>query len=125
MVKVITSKFLKAEDVTEGGMIAEFVNEGEYRESKWGKKLNIRIKYGEEEKIWTMNDTSVNSVAEVYGKDSVEWVGAQVKLELIKQNVGGEIKDVVYGTPTGPTKEIFSDKEQKNVDEGKGWDGDE
>jgi hypothetical protein len=34
-----------------------------------------------------------------YGQSTEEWAGKQIKLEAVKQNISGEMKQVVYGEP--------------------------
>lgn len=50
-------------------------------------------------KIWTMNKTTRKNLAAAYGDDSANWVNKQVRIEVIRQNVGGTMKDVLYGYP--------------------------
>ena len=44
---------------------------------------------------YTINKTSLKRIMEAYGNNSDYWVGKKLKIELIKQNVRGQIKDVI------------------------------
>ena len=98
--------FLKAEDV-QNGTVLEFVNEGEWVESKkWTyedgsprQQFIIRVKLGDAEKDLSMNSTSRTAIMDEYGRDTADWVGKRAVVELVRQNVGGALKSVIYLTP--------------------------
>ena len=103
MVKINTSEFLKASDLT-GETLIQFVDEGKYVDSRFedeaGNKkqnFNITVAIGEDEKTWTMNKTSQRAIADAYGSDTEKWVGRHAKLNVVKMLVGKEMKDVVMG----------------------------
>ncbi|MCK4478434.1 hypothetical protein KAU88_07920 [Candidatus Bathyarchaeota archaeon] len=48
-------------------------------------------------KIWTPNKTTLKKLATVFGDDTDGWLGKRVKLSILKQNVRGEMRNVVYG----------------------------
>lgn len=97
-------QWLKPEDVTEKGVLVTFVDEGEYREleQKDGEVktvFDITVALpNQETKTWTMNMKSQIAVATTYGKDTAKWVDKTAELFLVKQNVFGVIKDVIYAS---------------------------
>ncbi len=79
-------------------------NEGEFREpeetglDRTVFQISVTIPDGRS-KIWTMNKTTRKNLAAAYGDDSANWVNKQVRIEVIRQNVGGTMKNVLYGYP--------------------------
>lgn len=61
-------------------------------------ELPIRLPNGEE-KLWTVNTTTLKRLSQTWGDDSEQWVGKRVRLEVAKQIVRGEFRDVIYGYP--------------------------
>lgn len=105
MVKVNTSRFLKADDIGQG-VTATFVDEGQYVEGKFedesGNKkqvFQITIRIGEDTKTWSMNKTSQINMANVHGDESSVWVGKEIGLSVMTQMIGGKQLNVVYGMP--------------------------
>jgi len=96
-------EFLSAEMVKNGDSL-EIVNEGRFltaEETGFGRaafQIEVRLPNGAV-KIWTMNKTTRKRLAAAYGDDSVNWIGKKVRTELLKQNVRGEVKTVIYGHP--------------------------
>jgi len=52
-----------------------------------------------EGKTWLMNNTSHASCLKVFGDDSDNWMGKQVKAFFLSQSVMGQMKDVLYIEP--------------------------
>lgn len=50
-------------------------------------------------KNWTANKTTLKRLVEVWGDDTAKWVGKQIRIEVVKQNIRGQVKDVIYGFP--------------------------
>lgn len=102
MVEIETGQWLQALDIEDKNMILQFTNEGAYQDVKTQdgsakRKLEIGVKLPNGvHKDWTMNDTSVKAVATAYGKDSKDWIDKPVEVFLVTQNVGGNIKEVIY-----------------------------
>jgi hypothetical protein len=55
----------------------------------------VKLPKGEEKNL-TFNQTSINNCIDAYGADSVQWVGKQVRVWLILQNVQGKMVKVTY-----------------------------
>lgn len=80
--KIISVKFIDAKDLP-------FKSE----DGKW--EMSILI--GDEGLEWMPNKTSLKSFIAKWGDESDEWIGKDVALYPIDQNVAGEMKKVVYG----------------------------
>jgi len=52
-----------------------------------------------ERKTWTPNKTTLKKLAAQFGDETDDWQGRKVKLTTARQNVRGEIKNVIYGEP--------------------------
>lgn len=72
-------------------------NEGKQVEGQFGMQnlFLVKLTNGEEKNI-SVNQTSLNGLIDAYGTDSLQWVGKEVKVWLIKQNVSGKFLDVLY-----------------------------
>ena len=67
-------------------------------------EIPVQLKNGKV-KTWTPNRTSLKALSKVYGDDVDLWVGKHVKIQLAKQNVRGEMKQVIYAEPAEALKE--------------------
>jgi len=100
---LLTSQYLRPADIQDGDVV-EIVSEGRIRsaeESKWGKPsllLDVQLPSGAR-KTWSLNVTTLRRLTEAWGKDRRSWVGRRVRLEKVRQNVRGELRDVIYGRP--------------------------
>jgi hypothetical protein len=86
-------------DFEEGDVIT-FASEGEMVPGEFGEKLTFKIKTkgSDEKKNLSLNQTSVNYLIDAYGDDTTSWIGKQVKVWVVDQNVSGKIRAVVYLT---------------------------
>jgi len=86
----------KKVDINSGDLIT-ISNEGKQVEGQFGTQdvFLVKLVNGEEKNI-NVNQTSLNGLIDAYGDDSVKWIGKQVKVWLIKQNVAGKFVDVLY-----------------------------
>ena len=50
----------------------------------------------EKVKDWIPNETSKRKLVLKYGPDTLKWIGKTEEFDVMKQNVRGEIKDVIY-----------------------------
>lgn len=107
MVELKLSSWLKADDFgSMSEMDVVFLDEGHYGEFKDPKTgavsetFEVLVGFGgqdaPEKKSWTMNYTSQRTVSDVLGLDTKLWVGKLFRLELVKQNVHGTMKSVIY-----------------------------
>jgi hypothetical protein len=61
-------------------------------------QVRVRLPDGRT-KTWTMNKTTRSRLALAYGDDTASWVNRLVQVQVLQQNVRGEVKQVLYGYP--------------------------
>ena len=61
--------------------------------------LNVPVISKGEKKVWTPNKKSGRALTKVWGDETKNWIGKKFAVNLIKQNVFGEVKDVIYAVP--------------------------
>jgi len=104
MVKMSEHEEFLSADMVENGDLLTIVNEGKFLTAdetpfkRAAFQIEVKLPNGSE-KTWTMNKTTRKRLAAAYGDDSLEWVSKKVRVELLKQNVRGELKIVIYGHP--------------------------
>ena len=125
--KVSVGQFLKkGTDVKDGDLIT-LANEGKEVQGEFGSQDVFLVKLADsKEGNVSINKTSINGFIDAWGKDAAQWVGKQVKVIKIKQNVSGKFLDVYYFahpdaemTESGFVLEKTGDypQEEVNVDE--------
>lgn len=76
------------------------------QEGEFGTQVLFPVKTIKgDEKNLSFNATSRNRLIDIYGDESEKWVGKEVQVHVVKQNVGGKMKDVVY--LCAPGQEMF------------------
>ncbi|NHV97970.1 MAG: hypothetical protein HA494_09365 [Thaumarchaeota archaeon] len=96
-------EYLTPEDVKDD--VVTFLDEGVYKkaeETPFGRpvfQISVKLPDGRV-KIATLNRTSRKELAKAYGEDTKNWVGREARVTKVKQNVRGELKDVIYFHPT-------------------------
>ena len=95
----LSGDFLKAEDC-KGGEIVEILDEGTLSEltspeGKVKKVINFAVKIDKEDKTFTPNKTNLKIFVEGWGEESEKWIGKKFKIELVKTNVFGEVKNSI------------------------------
>jgi len=92
----VGSFFKKGEDVKDGNTIT-IANEGKKVEGQFGLQdvFLIKLEGGEEGNI-TFNQTSINTLVDGYGEDSINWIGKKAKVMVVKMSVSGKIRPVYY-----------------------------
>mgnify|MGYP001558331742 CR=1 FL=1 len=48
---------------------------------------------------YTMNATSARKFAETWSEETTKWVGKVIEFDIVKMNVKGTLKDVIYSHP--------------------------
>ena len=81
MVKILGVKFIEAE------FLPFKSEEGRYE---------LEVEIDGDKLDWMPNKTSLRTITAKYGDESDAWVGKEVGLFALTQNVSGEMKDVVY-----------------------------
>lgn len=101
----IESPYLKAKINIQDGEYITFLNEGEYQPSSFDpKKKSLVCKVGladGEEKIFTLSNKNQGKMLEAFGDDSKNWIGKKVQVEIVKKDIGGTTKTLIYLKPEG------------------------
>jgi len=91
-------KFARIREDINQGDILEILDEGRKVPSQWGERAVFKVLTLNGDRILTFNSTSMNYLIDVFGNETKNWIGKKVKVWLIKSNVGGKMRDVVYLT---------------------------
>lgn len=96
-------EFLHAEHVEDGDIIeitgkARRVSAEESVFERTYVEVPVKLPNGQS-KTWMPNKTTIRALAKEYGDDMDKWIGKKVALEIMRQNVRGEMKEVLYGKP--------------------------
>lgn len=59
-------------------------------------RYQLTVTIGEAEYTWMPNKTSLKSIMAVHTDESDNWLGKEIGIYLIEQNVSGEMKKVAY-----------------------------
>lgn len=95
--KVSVGQFAKKGEDYKDGDIVTIANEGKQVEGQFGMQDVFMIKFvNGTEKNMSLNQTSINSLIDAYGDDSINWIGKPAKVWLILQNVQGKMTKVAY-----------------------------
>ena len=121
-------KFARVREDINQGDILEILDEGREIPGQWGERNVFRVLTLNGDRFLTFNSTSMNYLIDVFGDETKNWIGKKVKVWLVKSNVGGKMRDVVYLThPTwietkdgfGPAKKVEDEEipiiEEKNA----------
>jgi len=83
------------EDITNEGSIT-ILDAGQMIPGEFGDRHVFKIRTKNGEKIFSVNQTSLNNLVDAYGDDSDGWVLRNAKTYVIKQKVGDKLRDVAY-----------------------------
>lgn len=101
------STFVAANEDVKDGDIVRIETEGEWtgEDSKYGNKLVVLVSLpsGEKKKL-TLNTTTFNTLISEFGGDTIQWIKKDLKVHIVKSNVGGKFKDVIF--LTHPNKDL-------------------
>lgn len=94
---VRTGKFAKAGEHYREGDRVTILDEGIEVEGQYRPQtvFKVRVPNGEELTM-PFNSTTLNNLIDAYGDDSKEWIGREVKVWRILQNVQGKMVKVTY-----------------------------
>jgi hypothetical protein len=116
----ISSAFAKTGEDIKDGDIIKILNAGEQRPSpRDAKKMvwNFQIETVDGlAKLMTFNNTSLRALTAKWGDNSDKWVGKMVMVEVMKQMVGNERKEVAYLTPADD-EDASKDIEEEELDD--------
>ncbi len=85
------------EDINNGDIIV-IADEGKLVAGDYGERHVFKVQTKNGEKLLTFNQTSMNYLIDAFGAETNEWQGEKIKVWLVKSNVGGKMKDIVYLT---------------------------
>lgn len=94
--KVSLGNFLKKGEDFKDGDILQIANEGKQVEGQYGTQDIFLVKKGDQEGNVAFNRTTINNLIDAYGEESTNWIGKDIKVFTIKQNVQGKITTVYY-----------------------------
>jgi len=101
MVKLDLKPFLRPEDIGEGERVFTIIDEGELiskEQSPFNRELfQITVRDADGNTyIWTANLTSLRTLSQMYGEDTVNWINKKVTLFTREQLVRGVMRKVIY-----------------------------
>jgi len=73
----------KGEDVKDGDLIT-IANEGKKTTGEYGEQDVFLMKTGDKEGNISINQTSINNWIDAFGDDSINWIGKEVKVMVVK-----------------------------------------
>ncbi len=102
------NQYLVASDVQDGDKLV-FITPGKFTEKDYSQardgsdmvtvlEIEVELPNGKK-KLTTPNNTSRRNIVDVFGPETDEWMGKAVQVEIVKQNVRGSLRDVIYFTP--------------------------
>jgi len=65
---------------------------------------------------WTVNKTSLRNMASKWGIKSENWIGKELVLWITEQQVGKQMRKVVWGAPKGGSLEPETNLEQEDAE---------
>ena len=88
----------KGEDINDGDVI-KFLDKGKEVEGKFGAQKVFKIETVDgDEKLVSVNQTSINYLIPKYGDDTEKWIGKEIKVWINRENVAGQQRKVLYFT---------------------------
>jgi hypothetical protein len=117
VVEFAAGNFLKPDAVKDGDNVV-ILDAGSAREAQYGEDepknvVDFKVSLNKKEYVWTMNTRTIRNIAAVYGDDATNWVGKVIKIEKVKMDVFGKLKDVLIGSPTETNEEAEAKAEKK------------
>ncbi|MBT9170798.1 MAG: hypothetical protein DDT18_01149 [Actinobacteria bacterium] len=78
--------------------IIKILDEGQDIEGKFGTRKGFKVETKTGIKVLTFNQTTINNLVDAFGDETKNWIGKKVKVWIIKANVAGKMRNVVYLT---------------------------
>ena len=95
--QISVGAFAKKDVDYRNGDMVTILNEGKKIQGNFGEQDVFLVKLPNgEEKNMNLNQTSINGLIDAFGEDSAGWIGKEVKVHLITQNVAGKFVKVTY-----------------------------
>lgn len=83
------------EDIKDGDII-KILDEGKVVAGEFGDRNVFKVETKNGEKLLSFNQTTMNNLIDAFGQETSSWKDEQVKVWIIKSNVAGKMRDVVY-----------------------------
>ena len=91
----LNGKFCKENNVTK----VKILTEPDFVKTDFGEKLQCLVQCDDNtksERKWSINSTSRNSLINLYGKQTKDWKGKEVPIELTKVATNSGMKDTIF-----------------------------
>lgn len=88
--------FAKIKEDIDDQDIITIADEGRIVPGEFGDRHVFKVETKNGEKLMSFNQTSMNNLIEVFGEETNEWQGNKVKVWIVKSNVAGKMRNVVY-----------------------------
>jgi len=85
------------EDIFNGDIIT-ILDAGKIVPGDYGERHVFKVMTKNGEKLLAFNQTSMNYLIDALGDETGQWEAKEVKVWLIKSNVAGKMRDIVYLT---------------------------
>jgi len=93
----IKGDFAKKGDEIKDEDIIQLLDEGRTVQGNYGPQHIFKIKTAmQDEKDFSLNQTSINNMIDAFGEDSKKWIGENIKVWAILSNVQGKMIKVYY-----------------------------
>lgn len=85
-----SEKYLKADYIRENKITSlKILNEGEMETGQFGQKLCLRVLTNDGIKFkWTLNATNKDNLIKLFGRETTDWTGKEVKIGTKIQDNG-------------------------------------
>ena len=94
----IQGEWAKAKVDLDNGDIIKVIDGGKIVPGDYGERHVFKVETKNGEKLLSFNQTTMNYLIDAFGEETDSWAGKEVKVWLIKSNVSGKIRNVVYLT---------------------------
>ena len=94
----VQGEWAKAKVDLFNGDIIKILNKGEVIPGEFGDRNVFKVETKNGEKNLSFNQTTTNYLIDAFGNETEKWVSKEVKVWLVKSNVSGKMRDVVYLT---------------------------
>lgn len=91
----LNGDFCKKNNVTK----IKILTEPDFVDTEFGEKLQCMAECNDKAKSkrkWSINNTSRNSLIELYGKNTKLWIGKEIDLDLARTSTNTGMKDVIF-----------------------------
>lgn len=94
----IQGDWVKVKEDINNGDVIKITDEGRIVSGDYGDRNVFKVETKNGVKDLSFNQTTMNYIIDVYGEETKAWIEKKVKVWIIKSNVGGKMRDVVYLT---------------------------